>query len=166
MLSHLPLLITALLVATFVMAACHDVVARTLPNWIAIAVFILGLLQQIVFGTSVTALLVGVNVLILAVLLWHFRFLGGGDAKLIAASCMVVAPDQVGNLLLAVTLAGGALGLLYLALSKLIRRPAAGSRRGYLRRILKAEAWRIHRRSSLPYATAIAAGSVFTLMFS
>jgi prepilin peptidase CpaA len=66
-------------------------------------------------------------------------------------------------MLLTTALRGGELALFYRAMSYLVTRPAAGPRRGFLARIAKAERWRLSRRGPLPYATAIAGGSIIAL---
>ncbi len=94
--------------------------------------------------------------------------MGGGDVKLLAAAALLLPPRLVPGYVLAVALAGGVLGLLYLGLGALLRRraPRATPRRPatLLRRALRAEAWRIRRRGPLPYGCAIAAGALFAVL--
>jgi prepilin peptidase CpaA len=122
-----------------------------------------GLFLHFFSGDPLFAILTGILVLAAATIPWHFGLLGGADVKLLAAAAIVVPTSSLGNLLLAIALAGGVLATLYLILSYLTPRPAPGRRTGLLRRVLKAEAWRIHRRGPLPYAAAIAAGTILTL---
>jgi len=95
--------------------------------------------------------------------------LGGGDAKLIAAVTLLVAPDRIGALLAAIALAGGLLSLSYLAGYHLLRRlppiplQAAGAR--HRLRFLQDERGRIASREPVPYALAIA-GGLFALVIS
>jgi prepilin peptidase CpaA len=79
--------------------------------------------------------------------------------KLIPAVALVLPPSGTPGLILSVALAGGVLALIYLALSFVVPRPGPGPRRGFLARVLKAEAWRLHRHGPLPYALAIAVGA-------
>ncbi len=76
----------------------------------------------------------------------------------------VVAPGSVGLMLLATALAGGALCLPYLPGKRLFARPAPGRPVGMLSRVLRCERWRLRRRGPLPYAVAIAAGTLFALL--
>jgi hypothetical protein len=45
----------------------------------------------------------------------------------------------------------------------ILPRPTPKRPRGLIGRILRVEAWRIHHRGPLPYACAIAAGTLFVL---
>jgi Flp pilus assembly protein protease CpaA len=64
----------------------------------------------------------------------------------------------------AVGMAGGVLAFLYLAARRVVPRPVplmAGLRpHGFLGRALRAERWRLSRGVALPYAVAIAIGSL------
>ena len=84
--------------------------------------------------------------------------------KLLAATTLLASPGQVLNLLLAVSFAGGLLSAIYLLLIRM-RLPLmqAGSR-APLRRVIRAERWRIRRGGPLPYACAISAGGLLTLL--
>jgi prepilin peptidase CpaA len=95
--------------------------------------------------------------------MWVRGWLGGADVKLLGAAAVAVAPGSVGSLLLGVSLAGGVLALVYLALSRLVHRPPPGPRKHFLTKLVKAELWRIHRQAPLPYAVAIATGGLLTL---
>ena len=97
-------------------------------------------------------------------LLWHRGWIGGGDVKLLAATTLLAPPGQVLDLLLAVSLAGGALSAIYLLLIRLRLSPLPAGPRTPLRRVLRAENWRIRRRGPLPYACAISAGGLLTLL--
>ena len=59
--------------------------------------------------------------------------------------------------------AGGVLARLYLALGRVLAAPGADCPPGRLRGILWAERHRIHGRSPMPYASAIAAGALLVL---
>lgn len=160
--SGLTVTVAALLLA----AALHDAAARTIPNGIPVTLAAAGLVLRIQDGTVFASLTIVAAVLVVLCGLWLRGFIGGGDAKLIAAVSLVVQPAEVPIFVLSMAVAGGVLGLLYLALSCIIRRPRPGARRGLPARILKAEAWRMHRRGPLPYAVAIAAGALPLLMKS
>ena len=153
----------AVVALLFLFAAFHDIATRTVPNWTSLAILACGVALQFISGHLVGALLIGTLVFTICVLLWAARLLGGADVKLLAAAAVAVPPAAAGTLIISVALAGGLVAIVYLSLSHLIARPAPGHRRTVLHRILKAEAWRIHRRAPLPYVTAIAAGVVFTL---
>jgi prepilin peptidase CpaA len=93
--------------------------------------------------------------------------MGGGDVKLLGAVSTLVPPHAVFTLLAFIAFAGGALAVVYL-----LGRAVAGKRRIEVSRrpatlparVLRAEAWRIRRGGPLPYACAIAAGLLITLL--
>ncbi len=110
---------TALWVATlFVLAvsAGTDVRHQIVPNKAVIFVAAAGLGLSLVSRPESTwvSLLVSVVVLCGLGILAHSDFLGGGDAKLIAAVTLLVPPDRIEVLLLAIALAGGVLSAIYL----------------------------------------------------
>jgi prepilin peptidase CpaA len=143
-----------------VVAGLHDTAARTIPNWIPVNLAVAGLVLRIQQGNVLAG--AGVALLLLTILgvLWLRGFIGGGDMKLIPAVAFVLPPSNAPYFVLSVAVAGGALALIYLALSLVVPRPGPGPRRGLLSRVLKAEAWRMHRRGPLPYALAIAGGAL------
>ncbi len=147
-----------------IFAAVRDVATRTVPNWVSVALLAVGIALQAVAGNLPAAALAGIVVFAAAALMWRQGWLGGADVKLLGAGAVTVAPGSVENFLLAIALTGGGLALLYLGLSLVVRRPKNGPRKTFLSRILKAEAWRIHNRGPIPYAAAIAAGGLFTLI--
>jgi prepilin peptidase CpaA len=150
--------------SVLVAAALHDVGFRTVPNWMPLILVALAGTLRAAQGNLAVSAGVGLAVLLLAALCWRRGWLGGADVKLMAASAMLVPPALSIALLLEVALCGGCLALLYLALARLVARPPAGRPAGLLRRIWRAERYRIHRRGPLPYAWAIAAGALLMLV--
>ncbi len=146
------------------LASLHDISVRTVPNTLALALAALGLVMASVQHRLPGSCLVALLVLVLAGLATARGMIGGGDAKLLAASALVLAPWQVPAALLATALAGGLLALPYLPGRKLFRRPPPGRPVGTLARLLRCERWRLSRRGPLPYAVAIAAGTLFVLL--
>jgi prepilin peptidase CpaA len=141
-------------------AALHDAAVRTIPNWIPASLVVAGLILRVQQGNTPAGLGIAALLLTILVVLWLRGFIGGGDMKLIPAVALVLPPSDAPVFVLSVAIAGGVLALIYLALSVVVRRPGPGPRRGLAARLLKAEAWRIHRRGPLPYAVAIAAGAL------
>jgi prepilin peptidase CpaA len=148
-------------------AALHDVAARTVPNWMALAIALMGLITRVSDGTGVSAVVAGMSVFLAAAFCWRRGWMGGGDVKLLGAVVTLVPPHAVFTLLAFTAFAGGALALFYLA-----GRMLFGSRNKNLScqrpatlpaRVLRAEVWRIRRGGPLPYACAIAAGALITL---
>ena len=154
-------------VAIVLAAALHDVAARTVPNWMALALVTTGLLMRIADGTVLSALLAGISVFLAAAFCWRRGWMGGGDVKLLGAVATLVPPYAVLTLLSFIAFSGGALALFYLAGRMFARKRSHATFRrrpsSLTRRVLRAEAWRIRRGGPLPYACAIAAGVVITL---
>jgi prepilin peptidase CpaA len=149
---------------TLMFAALHDVAARTVPNWSSLALLGIGFVLRMIEGNWAASLSVGAVVFIVSVVCWLRGWLGGGDVKLLTAASVVVPPLMSVNLLLAVSLAGGALAVVYLLLSLVVNVPRRDRPQGKMRRILRAERYRISRKGPLPYASAIAAGAIFVLL--
>lgn len=157
-------LATLALAALLAAAALHDAAVRTVPNWISLALFLAGLALRAAHHDLPAGLAAAAALFALLALFWQLGLLGGGDVKLAAAAALAVPPHAVPGFVLAVAVAGGALALAYLLLPIFVPRPEPGRRRGLLARALKAEAWRLHRRGPLPYAAAIAAGCLYTIL--
>ena len=147
-------------------AALTDIRARRVPNQLSALVALIGLCSRAAGGGLLLSLLAAVAVFGVLYLFWLRGWLGGGDVKLLAACVLAVPAGAVGDLLLAVSLSGGILALIYLVLRPALPHasPAGGQRMTSLRRILRIEGWRIRRGGPLPYACAIAAGCAFTIV--
>jgi len=145
-------------------AAGHDVVARTAPNWTAGGLLVCGAALRTLQGNLFTGLLVGLAMLLVAAFCWRRGWMGGGDVKLLTGAAVLVPPGQILGFVLAVTLSGGVLAMLYLAGKRFVPAPAPKRPRNLLARALRAERWRIRRGGPLPYACAIAAGGLIVLL--
>jgi len=149
-------------------AAWCDLATRTIPDGISIALVAIGLLGRAGEGLVPAAysLLVAAGLFAVLVLLHARGAFGGGDVKLMAALAVGFSPLATLDFLVATVVAGGALGLVYLLLrllprpSPLAPRPTAWSPR----RVIALERRRFSRRGPLPYAVAIAAGGITTLI--
>ncbi len=170
-------------------AALHDVAARTVPNWLPLCVAALGCAARFADHTLGIALIIAGVTFIVLFAIWVLGLMGGGDVKLWAATALLIPPQLQPELdfYLRVFLLGGLLGLVYLALWPVARRvrqsnaarilaartlaaglpqnmPAAGRPKSLLRRIARAEVWRIGRRGPLPYACAISVSAIVALL--
>jgi prepilin peptidase CpaA len=151
-------------------AAGIDVRDRRIPNEIVVAVAAIGVTLGIITrpGQIWLNLLVAFIVFCALGILSHHRLIGGGDVKLISAVTLLVPPDRVGHLLIAIALAGGALSCCYLAarygLKKLSPTPssaqAVAGRGGGFVATVEAEGVRIAAGDPMPYAVAILGGVI------
>jgi prepilin peptidase CpaA len=154
--------------ALLLLAAWCDVATRTIPDGVSVALAALGLLMRVAEGpiAAMVSLLLAA-VLFAAFLPLHARgAIGGGDVKLMTALAVGLSPPATLDFLLTTVMAGGVLGLVYLAL-RLLPQPSVLTPQPQAwppRRILALERRRVSRRGPLPYAVAIAAGGILTLM--
>jgi prepilin peptidase CpaA len=162
--SLLLMLTTLLGLALLALAALHDVAARTIPNWIP-ATLAIGAIAPLLLSPSAGARLAAALLLFGgAVVLWRCGWMGGGDAKLLGAVGLLVPPDRVGLMVVAIGLAGALLALPYIACRHRIARPQLDRPAGLVVRAWRAERFRLRRGGPLPYGVAIAAGATFALL--
>lgn len=152
-------------------AAWRDIVTRTIPDTISIVLVLIGCGTRLAQGWQPfwVSLIIAVAVFISLAPLCLRGILGGADLKLIAALSVGLSPNASLHLLVDVTIVGGVLAMLYLALDKLLlalrmQAPPRGRANSMLSRIVSIEFWRIKRHSPLPYGIAIAVGAVFAAL--
>ena len=149
--------------ATLAFASLHDIGFRTIPDWLSATLAADGILLRLLDHRLPAGLGCGLAVFLLATFCWRRGWIGGGDVKLLGATAIMVPPTLVPAFILAVSLAGGVLALLYLLLERIIPAPRLRQSASLLRRVLTVECRRIRRRTSLPYATAISAAALLML---
>jgi prepilin peptidase CpaA len=164
MLTALSTILLMLAAMLLIGAALHDIAARTIPNWIPVALGFDGLALQVLHGDWLLSLAAGLAVFVTAALLWRRGLIGGGDVKLLGAAAIVVSAGLTVSMLVAVSLAGGVLAVLYWILSRVVGPPGAVRPAHRLARIARVERRRIRQCRSLPYACAIASGALFVMM--
>jgi prepilin peptidase CpaA len=145
------------------LVAARDIMTRTVPNWMSLAIATLcaGLAAagfHLFWGLGFA-----LAIFVICILCWTRGWMGGADVKLLGATAIAVAPADAETFVLAITIFGGVLALAYLAGRFVLPRPAAQRPHRLLPRVLRVEAWRIRNRGPLPYACAIAAGTLFVL---
>ncbi len=159
--------------ALLVYAALHDFAARTIPNWLPICLLLDGAAWRISDHSLLPAAAVAGFTFAILFVIWVLGAIGGGDVKLWAATALLIPPRLQPELdfFMQVFMIGGLLALVYLGLWLVVPKPRpaplarlGGSRAaGLVKRVLRAEAWRIGRRGPLPYALAISASAIITL---
>lgn len=153
-------LIVTVLVAAFpvlvTVAACYDLLTMQIPNRFPVALALAFLIAAFAAGLPVAAigihLAIGAGVLVGTFALFAFGYLGGGDAKLAAATVLWLGLDQTFPFLIYTALYGGALSLAILGLRSLP-----------LPAFLLEQAWatRLHEKGAgVPYGIALAAGAL------
>jgi len=139
-------------------AAYRDALTMTIPNWISVLILLsFFVISPFVWGgwpAFGEHILVGLSVFIFGFAIFAFGWLGGGDAKLMAATAFWW---QWPDLLLYVTyttLAGGVIALFILWGRKFV--PAQVLSADWLYRLVKDE-------TRMPYGLALAFGAIVTL---
>ena len=162
---------TVSIVAVLGFAAWRDIATRTIPDTVSIILIVIGCGTRLIQGWEPfwVSLLVALAVFVVLLPFCSRGVLGGADLKLLAALATGLSPQTSLHLLADVTIVGGALALLYIALNKLLsalgtRAQPRGRASSLLPRIVNVEFWRIRRRSPLPYGIAIAIGAAFAVL--
>jgi prepilin peptidase CpaA len=157
----IPLLQAALLLVfpvLVIVGGLRDLTSFTIPNWIS-GLLILGFVPAaLLLGVSPSVmglhLLVGLVALAAGMAMFALGWIGGGDAKLFAASALWLGGPAMITYIVMTGLAGGGLALLLLSLRSPMLRPY----------VLSGPAWFGRLASpgeSVPYGVAIAAGALF-----
>jgi len=136
-------------------AAAFDLLTMTIPNRLSVGLFAAFFLVALVAGLSWQAILshvaAGTCMLVVGIALFSLGWLGGGDAKLLAAASLWLGFEPLLLFLGYVGVFGGALALAVLA----YRRMPAGA--------LPLPDWavRLHAKNQgIPYGVAIAAAAL------
>lgn len=144
-------------------AAVTDISVRMVPNSVCAALAVDGGMIGGVGHDLPASLLAMLCVFVPAIVFWRHGFMGGGDAKLLAAVSLLVPAHVVPSLVLTIALVGGALALVYWTMTRLMTPSYIPMRRQAVSRVLRVERYRIRRGFSLPYAVAISGGTLFML---
>ena len=140
-------------------AAMHDVLARTIPNALPALIACLGAVLHATEGTLTPAIAAAAALFAATLICWRRGWLGGGDAKLLAAASLLLPPDHIPYALTVIALLGAALTLPYIAARGRLPRPPTARRTLPLHvRAWRVERFRLRRGGPLPYAAAIAGG--------
>jgi prepilin peptidase CpaA len=138
-------------------AAVKDISTFTIPNWISIALTVAFVPAALAVGVSFPTIgisfAIGLAALVLAIGMFALGWIGGGDAKLMAAAAVWVGLRGIGPYAIYTGLAGGALALALVALRSAWLRPFAEAGPGWARRLATPG-------ESAPYGVAIAVGAL------
>ena len=150
------LLIITIFPAAMALAAATDLFSMTVPNWISLLLIAGFAVLAPVVGLGWTE--IGLHValaaaaLIVTFAMFSFGWIGGGDAKLFAATCLWLGPEQMLLYTVYAAMIGGALTLLILALRS-VPLPAMLFSQGWLVRLHSA-------KEGVPYGIALAAAGL------
>lgn len=143
--------------AAMAFAAAMDLFTMTIPNKVSIVLVVAFAAAAAVMGIGWHALAshvaAGLLMLVVGIGMFALGWLGGGDAKLLAATALWVGFEHLLNYLLIAGLAGGALAIVILTYRSVMP-PLWLARQGW--------AFRLHSaKSGIPYGIALAAAGLF-----
>jgi prepilin peptidase CpaA len=143
--------------ALLIVAALKDVTSYTIPNWISLALIAAFAPAALVSGASLATvglcLAAGLVALLAGMGMFAAGWIGGGDAKLFAASLLWLGWPAAGSFMLVTALAGGALTLGLLSLRSGWFEPVLAGSPGWVRKLGAKD-------GDIPYGVAIAAGAL------
>lgn len=141
------------------LAAGWDLASYTIPNLLSVGIAAAFIAFAFLVGLPAAAwgahFIAGLVALVAGIALFALRWIGGGDAKLFAATALWFGFGDLMSYALAAALIGGGLTVALLALRQMPL-PPAFIRRGWIARLHD-------RRSGIPYGVALAAGALVVL---
>jgi prepilin peptidase CpaA len=162
----LTLLVAALVIcfpALVMTAAVSDATSFTIPNWISLALLALFPLAGLAVGVPLPAmgvhLALGVGALVIGAGMFAMGWMGGGDAKLIAAAALWLGPAALPSFVLGTAMTGGGLAMVLLLLRSPAFRPMVVLGPRWVNRLADAD-------QGIPYGVAIAAGTLAAFSIS
>lgn len=136
-------------------AATFDLLTMTIPNKISMALaasfLVVAPLTGLPWSTIGLHIATGAGILVVGFVMFIRGYLGGGDAKLLAASALWLGFDSLPEFLVTVSLLGGLLSVVVMALRRLPDKFVPGP------------AWliRLHSKDcGVPYGLAIGGGAL------
>jgi prepilin peptidase CpaA len=141
------------------LAAGWDLASYTIPNLLSVGIVAAFIAFALVVGLPAAAwgghFAAALVALVAAIALFALRLIGGGDAKLFAATALWFGFSDLMSYALVAALIGGGFTIALLALRQ-VPLPPALIRRGWIARLHD-------RRSGIPYGVALAAGALVVL---
>lgn len=151
-------LILSVFPAALLIAAANDIYEFKIPNWLTIILICAYPVAGLAVGAApeliVEGLLIGAGMLALGFALFALKIIGGGDAKLFAATAPWLGFGGLGIFLFNTALSGLVLAIVMAMFRKLPLLP-----------VYAHAPWLIQlhqRKKDLPYAVAIAAGGLLS----
>jgi prepilin peptidase CpaA len=152
-------LLSAIFPALVIVAALKDATSFTIPNWISLALLAafppVALACGVGLGEIGLAFGVGAVALLAGMAMFAIGWIGGGDAKLLAASALWLGWPAVLPFLVVTALCGGALAVALLGLRSALIQPLAAQGPPWVGRLATPGA-------AAPYGVAICAGALAT----
>lgn len=140
-------------------AACSDIARMIIPNWVSIALTALYPIAALLAGAPLASIglhvLFGVGVLVVGFLLFAGNIIGGGDAKLLAATAVWTGFEAfLLPFMYWTVIAGGLMALALLAARQFV--PQAEAYPPFINHLLK-------KQNGIPYGVAIMVGGLIAI---
>nr|WP_312293640.1 prepilin peptidase [Brevundimonas diminuta] len=152
----------AALPVLMIVAGLQDLTTMKIPNWVSLALLAAFVPAALLAGLSWAALAqhfaVSIAVLFAAAAMFALRWIGGGDAKLMAAGALWLGPSALLPFVLFVALAGGAFCIFLMSVRTWCQ-PYAAAAPEWAARL-------IQPKGDIPYGVAIAIGAVLAFSSS
>ncbi|MCA8889894.1 MAG: prepilin peptidase [Parvularculaceae bacterium] len=154
----IPLLFLSAFPAALLIAAMNDIYEFKIPNWVSVVLFCSFFAASLGLGASSAQMLEGFILacvaLVIGFSLFAVRILGGGDAKLLAATAPWIGLGGIAGFLFNVALAGAGLAIVLMLFRRVPAMPFYAQAPWLLR---------LHQRpKDIPYAVAIAIGGLLS----
>jgi prepilin peptidase CpaA len=160
--------VLAAAVVIFVIVAYQDVRTRRIPNALSLAIAALGLARIALAAEVMDAgytLAAAAIIFAITLALFQRRVIGGGDAKILPATALLIGYQELLGFLFLMSLCGGALALATLAAERLDLSFGRFRRGTHVSSTGQSEGGRLAPKgSTVPYGVAVATAGVITLI--
>lgn len=151
------LLLLAGFPALVIVGAIHDLATFTIPNWISLALLALFFPVALLMGLDLSQIAlsaaIGFVLLLVGIGMFAARWIGGGDAKLLAAAGLWLGWPAVFHFVLITALAGGALALVLMGARNTPLSAVALRGPGWMHKL-------VEKDGPAPYGVAICFGAL------
>lgn len=150
------LILLGVMPALVIIAGLKDLTTMQIPNWISLLLIVFFFPAALLMGLPLTTIglhvAVGFAALVVGAGMFALRWIGGGDAKLMAAACLWLGLQGSGMFLLWTGVMGG-LFCLALLFARFHSRPYLVGAPGWVVSLMEP-------KGDIPYGVAIAAGAL------
>lgn len=150
------LILLAVMPALVIVAGLKDLTSMTIPNWISgaliVAYFPVAFAVGLPWAVVAASVGVGLAALVIGAGMFALRWIGGGDAKLIACACLWLGLEGSALFLIWTGLLGGVFCML-LIFARFHARPYLANAPGWVVHLMEP-------KGDIPYGVAIAAGAL------
>ena len=146
--------------ALVIVGGLNDLTTMKIPNWISLALVGVFLPAALLAGVAPMDIAVhvgvGVAALLVGMAMFALNWIGGGDAKLLAAGCLWMGVSGVLPFLVWTGVAGGGLCLLLMSARAYYPMVAPSLSQAWVARLMQP-------KGDIPYGVAIAVGALMAL---